>query len=324
VSTAESMIEPTSGPLAGPNPATRTAEPAAAAKADARGARKRIKDMEVMVAEVVRETHDTTTLVLFTGNDTLDYKPGHFLTIEPHQFPALARWTQYLEDVKERKEAPRAYSLASSPHEHRLAITVKEERYVSGQTKYPPLLSPFLVDRTPPGTRMVITGFTGPYILPEDIEARTDHVVHICAGSGIVPNWSMLKFALETDLEVRHTLIYGNKTWEDVIYRRQLDELAARYRDRLTLVHAISRDPHAGSLGPHVVAGRVDEALIRRYIPDPTAVEVFACGPGITKYDKIAAREHGTAPRPRFLETALDAVAAIGVPKQRVHSESYG
>ena len=70
--------------------------------------RKRIKQLEVMVADTIRETHDTTTLVLFTGNDKLDYKPGHFLTIGPHQFAALERFTAYLEDVKGKKEPPRA------------------------------------------------------------------------------------------------------------------------------------------------------------------------------------------------------------------------
>ena len=28
-------------------------------------------------------------------------------------------------------------------------------------------------------------------------------------------------------MKLRHTLIYSNKTWEDVIFRRQLEELAA-------------------------------------------------------------------------------------------------
>src|SRR5579859_4581503 len=41
--------------------------------------RRRIKQMEVMVADAVTETPDTTTLVLFTGNDRLEYKAGHFL-----------------------------------------------------------------------------------------------------------------------------------------------------------------------------------------------------------------------------------------------------
>ena len=34
-----------------------------------------------MVADVTVETPDTSTLVLFTENDRLDYKAGHFLVV---------------------------------------------------------------------------------------------------------------------------------------------------------------------------------------------------------------------------------------------------
>src|SRR6476620_5429886 len=127
--------------------------------------------MEVMVAESVQETSDTTTLVFFTGNDRLDYRAGHFLTIDPHQFEALERFIAFLEDLKGKKEPPRAYSMSSPTHERYLAITVKEERYVSGLTKFPPLLSPLLVKRTVKGMRLVVTGFTGPYTLSPEIES---------------------------------------------------------------------------------------------------------------------------------------------------------
>ena len=286
--------------------------------------RPRIKELEVMVAEVIRETPDTSTLVLFTGNDRLDYQPGHFLTIKPHQFPALDRFCKYFEDLKGRREPARAYSLVSAPHEKQLAVTVKEERYVSGLTKYPPLLSPFLVWRTPPGTRMVVTGFGGPYVLPLDIESRTDHLVHICAGSGSVPNLSILKHCLANEMKLRHTMIYGNKTWEDVIYRRQLEEIVQRYPDKVRVVHALSREESLASAASDARQGRVTEALIREFIPDPTAVEVFTCGPGITKFDRLAAKEKGEEPQPRFLESVLEALENIGVPDERIHRESYG
>ena len=52
------------------------------------------------------------------------------------------------------------YSMCSAPHERYLAVTVKEERYVSGVTKFPPLLSPLLTKRTTRGMRLVVTGFT--------------------------------------------------------------------------------------------------------------------------------------------------------------------
>ena len=146
---------------------------------------RRIKELEVMVADVIVETPDTSTLMLFTGNDRLDYMAGHFLTIDPHQFGALERFTSFLEDLKGRREPPRAYSMCSSPHERHLAVTVKEEQYVSGSTTYPPLLSPLLVKGTVRGMGFVVTGFTGPYTLAPDISSHTDHVVHICAGSGM-------------------------------------------------------------------------------------------------------------------------------------------
>ncbi|MCB9897768.1 MAG: oxidoreductase [Planctomycetes bacterium] len=286
--------------------------------------RRRIKDLEVMVADVIPETADTTTLVLFTGNDALDHRPGHFLTIDPHQFAALDRWTRWLEDSKGRCEPPRAYSLASAPHEHRLAITVKEERYTSGVDAYPPLLSPLLVRRTPRGTRMVITGFTGPYVLPDDIEQRTDHLLHVCAGSGVVPNASILKHCFEHHPKLRHTLVLGNKTWDDVIFR---DALAAMQRERpanLRVVHALSREPAGARRGAEVVSGRVDVTLLASLLDDPTAVEVFTCGPAVSRFEKQRAKLEGVTPAPRFQETVLDALEVLGVPKQRVHKESFG
>ena len=286
--------------------------------------RKRIRELEVMVADTIPETPDTTTIVFFTGNDRLEYKAGHFLTIDPHEFPQLERFTAYLEDLKGRKEPPRAYSLTSAPHEKHLAITVKEEKYVSGQTKYPPLLSPLLVRRLPRGTRLSITGFTGPYVLPPDIETRTDHIVHVCAGSGIVPNYSILKHCLVNHPKLKHTLVYSNKTWDDVIFRQPLEELARTHPDQLRIIHCLTRDPHASSRAPGVRSGRVTAELLSEVIPDPTAIEVFCCGPGISKWDREAAKAHGHDPLPRFLESSLGALAHIGVPGTQVHRESYG
>lgn len=286
--------------------------------------RRQIKKLEVMVAEVIRETPDTATLVLFTGNDHLHYLPGHFLTIDPHQFPALERFIEYFEEIKGKREPARAYSMSSAPHEHQLAITVKEEYYISGVTRYPPLLSPLLVWRIQPGTRMQVTGFGGPYVLPADIENRTDHLVHVCAGSGIVPNFSFIKHAIANEMQLRHTLIFGNKTYEDIIFRRQLDDLRRQHPDKIDIVHALSRASDASTYGPNYGTGRVRKELLQSAIADPTAVEVFACGPAIGKWERHVAKEQGTEPQPRFMETALAALDEIGVPKQRIHRESYG
>lgn len=277
-----------------------------------------------MVADVLVETPDSTLLVLFTGNDRLDYKAGHFLTIDPHQFEALERFIAFLEDLKGKREPPRAYSMASAPHEKYLAVAVKEERYVSGQTKYPPLLSPMLVKRTLRGMRLAVTGFTGPYTLPEDVESRTDHIVHVCAGSGSVPNFSILKHALDHHPRIRQTFLCSNKTWEDVIFRDDLAALERAHPGRLKVVHAITREADPSVHGPGVRKGRVDAALLRELVPDPSACLVYACGPAISPWDRQLAREKGVDPAPRFMETLQRALREIGVPDDRVKRESYG
>jgi ferredoxin-NADP reductase len=125
-------------------------------------------------------------------------------------------------------------------------------------------------------------------------------------------------------MKVRHTLVYGNKSWEDVNFARQLDDLARRHPGKLAITHTLSREPDPSIHGPNVRRGRVSAELIREHIPDPTAVEVFSCGPGVGKFERLAARERGEEPQPRFLETTLDALEAIGVPDERIHRESYG
>lgn len=309
------------------DPATRTVDTAIPLAGEAvRSAvpRRRIRDFEVMVSDVVVETPDTVTLVLFTGNDRHEYQAGQFITIDPHQFEPLERWVAFLEDEKGRREAPRAYSLASSPHEPELAITIKEERYVSGSTTYPPLLSPWLVRGVGRGTRMTVTGFTGPYVLPPRVEEKTDHLVHVVAGSGSVPNWSILKHALRVHARLRHTFVYSNKTWDDVIYREGLRRLAADHPDRLRVVHTLTREADPGRHGPDVRRGRITPDLLRELIPDPRAALVYACGPANGPIERAAAKAKGVPLAPRFLEAAVAALEEIGVPKDRVKRESYG
>jgi len=289
----------------------------------AKAPRQKIREMELVISEVIWETADTVTLNLFASGERMDYQAGQFITIRPQQFPALESLCSYFEDMKGKKEPGRAYSLTSAPHEKQLAITVKAETYVKGQTKYPPLLSPFLTYSTSPGMTFKATGIGGPYVLPPDVEDRTDHIVHVCAGSGIVPNYALLKFCLETGMNLRHTLIYGNKTWDDMIFRHQLQGLADRFPEKLQIVHSISRERRSQA-GLDIRHGRVGEELLREFIPDPTAVEVYTCGPGLSNFDKQAARERGEEAQPRFLETVLAALKTIGVPPDREHHESYG
>ena len=85
-----------------------------------------IQELEVIVSDVVRETKDSTTLFLFTGQEPPEYKAGQFLTVDPHQFSDIERWCRYLEELKGKKEPPREYSMSSAHHEQYVSFTVKD------------------------------------------------------------------------------------------------------------------------------------------------------------------------------------------------------
>jgi 3-ketosteroid 9alpha-monooxygenase subunit B len=286
--------------------------------------RQRIKHIPVVVADVVQETADTVTLLLDAGGDPRDYKAGQYVSIDPHQFPAIKGYVAFLEDQKGRKEPPRAYSMVSTPDERYLAITVKEELYDKTAMKYPPLLSPFLVHHPLKGVHMDVTGYAGGYYLPEDISSRTDHVVHLCAGSGSVPNVSMIKWGLAHEPKLRQTFIYSNKTWNDVIYRDELARMEAAHQGRLRVIHALTREPETFGYTDTVRRGRVSADLIRDLAGDVAACYFFACGPAVTVWEKRAAKAEGREPSPRFMESIHAAMQALNVPKDHFREEAFG
>jgi 3-ketosteroid 9alpha-monooxygenase subunit B len=286
--------------------------------------RKKPVEYEPLVAEVKLETHDTATLYLDFGDEPVEYKAGQFLNIDPHQFRALYALTAYLQEQKGRRELFRSYSMSSAPHEPRVAITVKDEEYIPGITKYPPLLAPYLVYGRLTGARIRVTGFMGPYVLPDDVEERTDHIVHVVAGSGAVPNFSIIKDALHRGLKVRHTLLCSNKTWGDMLYRKALDELQAAHPDRLRVVHTLTRETDESRFGPNVRKGRVNQALLEELIPDRDKCLVYVCGPAITPWERRKALETNTPSTPRFMETVLGHLHSIGIDSKRIKRESYG
>jgi ferredoxin-NADP reductase len=214
--------------------------------------------------------------------------------------------------------------MSSAPDERYLAITVKEERYMSGQTRFPPLLSPLLVKGTPRGTHIELTGFTGPYTIPDNIESKTSHLVHVCAGSGSVPNFSILKHALSHHPKLRHTFIYSNRTWDEVIFKDQLADLAGKHTDRLRVVHTLTRETDDRRFRADIRKGRLSANLIGELVPDLSEAFFYICGPEISTWDRAAARETGLKPQPRFMESMLAALDSLGVKKSQITRESYG
>ena len=295
-------------------------QPAAAAGAPVRTIRK----YDAVIVDVVRRTHDASSVYFFIG-DAPAYKAGQFLSIDPHQFPELKRWIEYLEMLKGKKEPIRSYSLQSAPGEKCMAICTKAEDYDPKVHKYPPVLSPLMASGSLKGREVVIGGFTGAYFIPDDISNVTDQVLHFVAGSGVVPNYGMLKDELRNNKNprVKHVMIDVNKTVGDIILHEQLRALAKAYPDRFEFINFITREDPS-YLGPGYYKGRPSTEFVRRYVRDPGSVRAYACGAAITKYHREAAKQTGTEPQPRFMESVEQIVHELGMPKPHFKKEEFG
>ena len=119
----------------------------------------------------------------------------------------------------------RCYSLCSSPFtDDALAVTVK--RTADGYA------SNWLCDHAHPGMRVHVLAPSGNFV-PKTLD---DDFLLLAAGSGITPIMSICKSAL-SEGSGQVTLLYANRDDRSVIFRDALRELAAKYPDRLTVVH---------------------------------------------------------------------------------------
>jgi 3-ketosteroid 9alpha-monooxygenase subunit B len=263
------------------------------------------------VTAVRRETRDTVTLEFVADGGPPAYQAGQFLTIDPHQFPQIAPSLSEREALKGRTEPPRAYSLSSAPHEPFLAITIKEE--VAHEGAPPALLSPLLIHGLPPGSRLDFKGFDGLYTLPADV-ADHDLLLHLCSGSGIVPNYGLMKEALHRGFSGQQVLLYESPAPDDVIFRAPLDALAAAHPDRLAVHHFLET-----AQPPHFARAEIERALAGARNP-----MVFLCGPGITSWSQQESRKTGIPPSPRFIERVRADLKSIGLDRHHLRTEIFG
>ena len=124
---------------------------------------------------------------------------------------------------------------------------------------------------------------TGSFGAPLDPLARRGTYVAVAAGSGITPILSIMRTTMEIETESRFTLFYGNRTAESTMFTTELDELEARYADRLRIFHTRSAEAHH----PASLRGRIDLAMVQRLLPGAlTSIDRwYLCGPSRSRHD---------------------------------------
>jgi ferredoxin-NADP reductase len=185
----------------------------------------------------------------------------------------------------------RSYSIASES-ERLGTVDITVERIPDGE------VSPFLHDVVAPGDRLEVRGPIGGYFVWDG--SGVAPVLLVAGGSGVVPLMSMIRQRARIGSSTPTRLLYSSRSYEEVIYRAELAEPA----DGLEVFQTLTRSQPPGWTG---YARRIDPELLGEVaFPAGDGPRVFVCG------------------STRFVDTAADALVAMGYPPQSIRTERFG
>jgi ferredoxin-NADP reductase len=229
------------------------------------------------VSELIDETSRVKTIVL----DAPEW-PGH-------------RAGQHLDvrlTAEDGYQAQRSYSIASAPEDGRLAITV--ERLDDGE------VSPYLAEELVVGDKLELRGPIGGYFVWE--AGQGGPLLLVAGGSGIVPLAAMLKHRTAVGSNAPTKLLFSARSLDDVIYRGDLDRLAAS-DGNVGVLYTLTREQPPGWTG---YSRRVDGKMLSEIADPDGGGFAYVCGPT------------------RFVETVADGLVGVGYAPERVRTERFG
>jgi ferredoxin-NADP reductase len=162
-------------------------------------------------------------------------------------------------------QAQRSYSVASEPESAHLMLTV--ELIEGGE------VSPYLTSDVRRGDKFELRGPIGGYFVWT--AAIGGPLFLVAGGSGIAPLMAMLRHRAAVKGTTPALLLYSSRTYEDIIYREELDRLAAR-NEGLKVVYTLTRRQPSGWTGG---ARRIDRSMLANVGPSAKArPRIFICG----------------------------------------------
>jgi ferredoxin-NADP reductase len=188
----------------------------------------------------------------------------------------------------------RSYSIATGP-ERGEAVDITVERIADGE------VSPFLHDVVVPGDRIEVRGPIGGYFTWRVTDGGP--LLLVGGGSGVVPLMAMLRHRAAQHSAVPAHLLYSSRDFDDIIYRQELERLAAA-DPALTIVHTLTRVQPASWTG---YRRRIDRDILAEVAWAPAEQPLaFVCGP--------------TA----LVEAVASTLVELGHEPQRVRTERFG
>jgi len=200
---------------------------------------------DAYVIEVKKETPDVKSLKLGVKGHGFSYKPAQFVYLSLNAGDAGSD--------------SRPLSIASSPTEDFIMVSTK---ITSSDFKQ-------RLDKIKAGDAVAIRGPIGTFILKEDAK----EIVMLGGGIGVTPFRDMIKYATDKRLQAKITLIYSNKTQDDIVYKDEWP-VFEKENPNLKVVNTITDDANWRGR-----KGRIDEAMIREFCSDLNNALFYVCGP---------------------------------------------
>jgi ferredoxin-NADP reductase len=200
--------------------------------------------LRARVVDVVAETHDVSTFVLAPNGLWPGHRAGQFVTVEVE-----------VEGVRMQ----RCYSLSSAPGEDRVTITVK--RVHGGR------VSSWMHDHMRRGDVVRLGMPTGEFVVPDALPPKQ---LLVSGGSGVTPVMSILRDLSRRNAVDDVVFLHAARSRRDVVFERELAELASRHRG-LKVAFFIESDITRG--------GRLDREKLRAAVPDFAERRTMLCGP---------------------------------------------
>jgi ferredoxin-NADP reductase len=191
-------------------------------------------------------------------------------------------------------QTQRSYSIASSP-DQKGEIELTVERLEEGE------VSTYLHDVLIVGDQVELRGPIGGYFVWE--ASMGGPLLLVAGGSGIVPLMAMLRHRQAVGSNVPARLLYSSRTYDDIIYRKELEELSADLSGP-EVFHTLTRGRPTSWEG---YARRIDMQMLDE-VAKPLGKNLIAyiCGP--------------TA----LVEGVANGLVTLGIPAGQIRTERFG
>ena len=254
------------------------------------------------INELARNLHPETMHLIIDGikDETISTKTFRLTADSDSGTKSLAffRAGQYLSirTTVNGVSITRPYSIASSPREslnggfYEITIRKKEGGF----------LTEYIWNTWEEGDKIESSGPSGVFYY-EDLRDTND-IVALAGGSGITPFRSMMKDMIDSETDVKLTLIYGTRKANDIIFEKDLRQLEEQSLGRFKVIIVCS-EPYEKWEGPR---GFLTKEIITECIGNTAGRTFFICGPPVM-YE--------------FLKKELE---GFNLPRKRVRREAFG